>query len=177
MTSPRSRVLRATILTATGCLLLGGTVAAALTLRAPAPQITASGVGAVRLGRTYSALHAAGRVGRIGPACELKGPGSRSATLRAPLTGWVDLTRSAPRRVRVIAIRSGAKARGVGVGSSQAQVTRAFPKAVVDHSTDKMFGITLVKVPKAAGGSMAFAISTRTKKVTLVGVPHIEICE
>jgi len=176
MSPTRRRLLLACIVTACA-VALGAAVAPALTLRATPKRITAAGVGDVKLGALYTKLRAAGRVGKIGPGCELAGPGARSAALRAPLGGSVDLTRSSPRRVRVIAILKGAKARGVGIGSTQAQVKRAFPRAVVDRSTERTFGIRIMKVPRGGGGRLQFGISTRTKKVTLIGIPHIAICD
>jgi hypothetical protein len=175
MPAPRRRLL---LCIATACALaFGAAVAPALTVRATPKKITAGGVGAVKIGATYTKLRAAGLVGRIGPGCELGGPAARSAALRPPLGGSVDLTRSSPRRVRVISVLKGAKARGVGIGSTQAQVKRAFPRAVVDRSTERTFGITIMKVPRGGGGKLQFGLSTRTKKVTLIGIPHIAICD
>jgi hypothetical protein len=160
-----------------GAVALGAAAAPALTIRATPKKITAAGVGAVKLGKTYTSLRNAGLLGKIGPGCELAGPGARSAALRPPLGGSVDLTRSSPRRVRVISVTRGGTARGAGIGSTLVAIKRAFPAAVVDHSTDRTFGITIVRVPKGAGGRLAFGISTATRKVTLIGIPHIAICD
>ncbi len=140
-------------------------------------QITATGVGAVRLGRTYASLRRAGLLGAIRPGCELGGPNTRGANLRAPLRGAVDYTSSSPRKVRSISIRGGATAKGVGIGATQARIKQAFPKVVLDRGTEEVFGITLAKVPKSDGGRLEFAIDTRTKKVTLIGIPGIAFCE
>ena len=174
MPASRARLLAACTVIA---LALGAAVAPALTVRATPKKITAAGVGSVKLGSLYTKLRAAGLVGKIGPGCELAGPGARSAALRPPLGGSVDLTRTTPRRVRVISVLRGAKARGVGIGSTQAQVKRAFPRAVVDRSTERTFGIRIMKVPRGGGGKLQFGLSTRTKKVTLIGIPHIAICD
>ena len=176
MIASRSRLLVACAATA-GAVALGAAGAPALTVRATPKKITPAGVGAVKLGKTYTQLRAAGLVGKIGPGCELAGPGARSAALRLPLGGSINLSNASPRRVTVISVVRGATARGVGIGATRAQVKQAFPKAVVDHTTEKTFGITLMKVPKGAGGKLQFALSTKTKKVTLIGIPYIPICD
>jgi hypothetical protein len=149
----------------------------AATAAAATERITAAGVGGVRLGRTYRSLRAAGRLGKVGPGCELGGPRTRSAPLRAPLAGSVDLSFGAPRRVAAITVRGGATARGVGIGASIARIRAAFPRAVVDHGGEDVFGLTFVRVPKSGGGRIEFAVDVQTKRVTLIGVPRIPLCE
>lgn len=162
--------------------LLAG--AAILTLSSSAPalspapaKITAAGVGSVKLGRTYQQLHAAHRLGPVRPGCELAGPSARSASLRSPLVGSVDLTATVPHRVATIAVTGRAAARGVGIGASGAAVKRAFPKVVFDHRTDAMFNVTLARVPAGGGGRLQFAIDTATGRVTLIGIPNVAFCE
>jgi hypothetical protein len=140
-------------------------------------KITPSGVGAVKLGKTYKQLHDAGLIGKIHHGCELGGANTRSANLKAPLKGQVNFTLHNPRKVTDITVRGGAKARGVGIGATIAQIKSAFPKAKVDHSTDDTFLITLVHIPKNGGGKMVFGVSTKTKRTTLIGVPQIAFCE
>ncbi len=74
-------------------------------------------------------------------------------------------------------MRGGAKARGVGIGATIAQIQSAFPQATIDHSTEQLFGITLVKVPKSGGGRIQFAVDVDTDKTTLIAVPHLAFCE
>ncbi|MEA2139867.1 MAG: hypothetical protein QOG56_3017, partial [Solirubrobacteraceae bacterium] len=176
MTASRSRLLLACAATA-GAAVLATATAPALTVRATPKRITAAGVGAVKLGATYTSLRAAGLVGRIGPGCELAGPQARAASLRAPLRGTVDFTQTSPRKVAAITIRRGATARGVGIGASGAQVRRAYPKAIADHGTEAVFGITLLKVPRSGGGRIDFALDKTTKRVTLIAVPRLTFCE
>jgi hypothetical protein len=144
---------------------------------AAAATITPAGVGAVRLGRTYASLRRAGLLGKVAPGCELGGPRTRSASLRAPLRGSVDLTFGSPRRVASISVRGGATARGVGIGASSAKIRAAFPKAIFDHSGEGVFGVTFVRVPRSGGGRLEFAVDTTTKKVTIIGIPRIALCE
>jgi hypothetical protein len=145
---------------------------------AAAVAITPTHAGDVRLGDTFAALHQAGRIGGLRHGCELSGPNTRFATLRPPLKGTVDFTKTSPRKVNRISITdAGAKARGVGVGSTLRRALQKFPRATQDHRTEPLFGITLVKVPKSGGGRIQFAVSTRTGKVTIIGVPNIAFCE
>jgi hypothetical protein len=147
---------------------------AAAPVRPAAKRIAPSGVGQVRLGDTYTSLRRRHLVGQIGRGCPFGGPNTRSAKLRRPLTGFVDFTLG---KVTNIAVSRGARARGVGIGATIARIKRAFPKARVDHSTDRMFRVTLVRIPKRGGGRLAFAVDTKTKRVTLIGVPAIPFCE
>jgi hypothetical protein len=144
---------------------------------AAARRITPQGVGGVRIGMRYTTLLRRGLVGHIRHGCELGGPNTRSAPLRAPLKGTVNFTLTRPRRVTDITVRGGAKARGVGVGATPARIKAAFPRVKVDHSTDSVFLFTLYKVPRNGGGRIVFAVDTGTKRATLIGVPIIAVCE
>lgn len=145
---------------------------------APALQkITKERVGGVHLGDRHKALRAAGLVGRIGPGCELA-PNTRSAALKMPLKGTVNYTLKSPRKVTDITVTGGAAARGVGIGAKRSALRHTFPNAKFDHSTDKVFGLTLVTAPHKNGKPrLQFAVSTKTHKVTLIGVPIIAFCE
>jgi hypothetical protein len=169
-----------TPLAATALLTLGLAAAAPADTSRHAAAVTFNGKGAgqVKLGKTFRSLRAAGLVGRLRTGCELAGPGTRSARLKAPLKGSVDLsTRRRPRVVRTISLTGGATARGVGIGSTIAQIKAAFPGARVDRNTEEVFGITLVKVPEDAGGRFQFAVDVGTRKATLIGIPSIRFCE
>jgi hypothetical protein len=159
-------------------LALGAAAAPAEVSRSADKTITGAGVGKVKLGKTFKSLREAGLVGRLRPGCELGGPDTRSARLKAPLQGFVDLTtRARPRTVRSISLTGGAKARGVGIGATIAEITAAFPKAKVDRSTEETFGLTLVRIPKDGGGRIHFAVDVGTGKTTRIGIPTIPFCE
>lgn len=167
----RTRPLLAVLTTI--AVVTGAAVAAAGSTQ----KITPSGVGGVKLGMTHAELRERGLVGKIGPGCELGGPDTRSARLKAPLKGSVNYTLKSPRKVTDITIRGGAKARGVGIGDTIPDIRDAYPKAKVDHSTDETFLLTLVRIPKNGGGKLVFGVDTGTDKVTLIGIPHIAFCE
>jgi len=142
-------------------------------------KITPVRVDGVHLRDTHSDLRSRGKVGKIRPGCELGGPNTRSARLLAPLKGSVNYTLSSPRRVDSITITGGARARGVGIGATIAQIKAKFPRAKVDHSTDQVFQVTLVRTPKrpAGRGRITFAVSTQSHRTTIIGVPFIAFCE
>jgi hypothetical protein len=144
-----------------------------------AQVITPTRVDGIHLGDTHQDLRARGKVGPIGPGCELGGPNTRSARLRAPLKGSVNYTLNSPRRVTAITVTKGARARGVGVGSTIPAIKAKFPNAKVDHSTDQVFQLTLVTTPKRpkSGGRIMFGVSTQTHRTTIIGVPGIGFCE
>ena len=159
-------------------LALVVTLVAAGTAYAAAAVITPVRVDGVHLGDTHADLRARGKVGPIRPGCELA-PNTKSAKLKAPLKGSVNYTLSSPRKVDSITITGGAKARGVGIGATIAQIKAKFPHAKVDHSTEQVFQLTLVKTPKRphSGGRIMFGVSTQTKRTTIIGVPFIAFCE
>lgn len=168
----RTRAVRLTAVAAVAALLGAGIGSAATS-----KPITAEGVGGVKLGKKHSKLRAQGLVGRMRPGCELGGPRTRSARLRRPLRGVVNYTTRRPRRVRDITIQRGAAARGVAVGDRMRDIKAAFPKRRVNHGTDETFGVTLVTIPRRAGGRITFAVDVDTRRITLIGVPHVAFCE
>lgn len=173
----RSPATLSLVVVLTAALLLAG-VAGAEHARAPvATKITSSGAGGVKLGKKFSKIRRQGLVGPLRPGCELA-RNTRSAKLKSPLKGSVNFTRGAgPRRVHDILVRGGATARGVGVGSSKAEIKDAFRKARFDHSTEQVFRFTLVRIPKNGGGKLQMAVDIDSKKVTLIGIPLIALCE
>jgi hypothetical protein len=163
---------------AAGALAIASSASTSATGAAVA-RITPVRVDGVHLRDTHADLRARGKVGPIQPGCEFGGPNTRSARLRAPLHGSVNYTLTTPRRVTTINITGGAKARGVGIGATIAQIKAKFPHAKVNHSTDEVFQVTLVRTPRrpVSGGRITFAVSTITHKTTIIGVPGIAFCE
>jgi hypothetical protein len=160
-----------------GALAAGAALAAAPALAAPdrpaAAKVTGAGVDGVKVGASYTSLRLAGKLAKATRGCELAGPQARAARLRAPLKGSVNLTISRPRRVDTITVTGGAKAKGVGVGSTRAAVKAAFPHAKFHH----VLGLVLARVPKADGGRFEFSLGTKGKRVDAVGIPHLAFCE
>jgi hypothetical protein len=155
-------------------LVLAGMLAVPAVAAAP-KHVTKRGVGRVKLHRTYKRLRAKHLLGPMLQGCDAAGPKARAAALRPPLEGAVDLTRSAPRRVKSIIVSGGATARGVAIGDTRDDIVAAYPKATFDRSTQEVFGITLVRIPKDGGGRLQMAL--RKGKVTRFGIPFIEFCE
>ena len=161
-----------------GVLAIGSSASPPQASGGPVAKISPTRVDGVHLGDTHTDLRARGKVGPIRPGCELGGPNTRSARLRAPLSGGVNYTLTSPRRVDSITVRGGARARGVGIGAKIPAIKARFPNATIDHSTDQVFQLTLVKTPKRpSGGQITFGVSTQTKRTTVIGVPFIAFCE
>jgi hypothetical protein len=172
--------MRRTIVTVAtiGACAIGAAAAPGMTANAPAPKkITSKGVGQVKLGKTFAQLRAQHLVGKLRNGCELSGPNTKTSRLRSPLRGLVDWSKTTTRRAKNITVTRGAEARGVGIGDRIADIKAAFPKAIVDHSTEPIFGFTLVRIPKSGGGKMAFSVPLSTKKIDIIGVPRIPICD
>ena len=161
-------------------LAVGVAAATADTSDHPGAQpITRHGVGAVELGDTFKSLHRKDLVGKLRHGCELGGPNTRSAKLRAPLEGSVNFTLKNPRRATDITVTGGGAAHGVGIGDSIKDIKKVFHRAKVDHSTDHTFQLTLVRVPRVHGKAtrFTFGVSTKSKHVTLIGIPFIAFCD
>ena len=66
----------------------------------------------------------------------------------------------------------------MGIGAKIPAILAKFPNATVDHGTDQVFQLTLVKTPERPnGGRITFGVSTQTKRTTVIGVPCIGFCE
>ena len=146
----RMSPLRLVLLLVPACLVAIAAVAIASPPAArdsAAAVITPTRVDGIHLGDTHADLLSRGKVGPIGPGCELGGPNTRSARLRAPLKGSVTYTLE-PSQGHHIMVTGGAKARGVGIGATIAAIKAKFPNAKMDHNTDQVFQLTLVTTPR-----------------------------
>jgi hypothetical protein len=161
-----------------GALAIASSASTPATGAAALAKITPDRVDGVHLGDTHADLRARGKVGPIRPGCELA-ENTRTARLKLPLKGSVNYTQSTPRRVDNIAITGGAAARGVGIGATIRRIKSRFPHARVDHSTDSVFELTLVKTPlrPVSHRRIIFGVSTHTHRTTIIGVPFIAFCE
>jgi hypothetical protein len=140
-------------------------------------KITASGVGKVKIGKTYKKLRAQHLIEKIKPGCELGGPNTRAARLKKPLLGAVNFTLKSPRKVTDVQIEGGATVRGLGVGATIKQIKAKFPKAKANHSIDDTVGLTLVRIPKSEGGRITFGVSTQSHQTVVIGIPQVAICD
>lgn len=160
---------------AIACLTASLVLAAPAVAAAPA-KVTKRGVGPVKLGKTHASLKAKGVLGPMVAGCELAGPGQKAARIRGSIEGAVNLTRGG-HRVKSIVVTDGAAAKGVGFGDRARHIRAKFPHAEFDKSTEEVFGLTLVTVPKRNGGRFQFGIDARTNKISIMGVPFIAFCE
>ena len=76
--------------------------------RATLPRVNGSGVDGVKVGTPFARLHKDGLVGPQRPGCPLD-QGSRSARLKPPLKGGVDLAKQAGRRVASVVTVTGGR--------------------------------------------------------------------
>jgi len=146
-------------------------------------KVTPNAVGRIHRGESYHKLRAERLVGRIG-GCSASNPdqlGDRVAMLRPPLKGSVYFVCTDTGdpvlntfKVSAIEITGGASARGVGVGATLAHIKKAFPKEEVDHTND-INGFTVVGVLLKRTGvpSISFAVSTKSHRVTQIGIPYL----
>jgi hypothetical protein len=164
---------------AVAALLAGGGAIAVTTAAtgADSQPITATGVGPIKLGQTATSLQSKGLIGKLTEGCELAGPGTRAAQVKA-FRGSVGFTRSNPRKVNVISVDGkGPAANGVQVGDTLADIQQAYKTVKVDKTLEDTFQGDFVTVPKSAGGRIQFFIDLKTKKITGIGVPGIPVCE
>jgi hypothetical protein len=164
------------LLLSTACLLGAGATASASTL------LRLDGIGPLKLGMTRTAAVGTGWLAHRGRGCELGGPPIpityRLAGRRAPsgLAGSVQFDRG---RLRNVTVTAGARtAVGVRVGRTTAVgMGRLYHRAgfAAHVHADSVFQTTFVDVTRA--GRFAIQGATTGPKVTVLGVPTLELCE
>lgn len=174
MTAPQLRRVSVGALLAAGVAVTVATTAGGAT---NVQKITPQGVGKVKLGATATSLKQKGLIGKLTTGCELAGPGTRAAKVKA-FKGTVGFTMSNPRKVNVIAVNGrGPAARGVRVGDTLADIKKAYKVVKVNKTLEDTFQGDFVTIPKKAGGKLMFFVSTKTGKIETIGVPIIPVCE
>jgi hypothetical protein len=133
------------------------------------------GVGEVTVGAKHSKLKEAGLVGKLKPGCELA-EADQFAKLKAPLEGSVNFTPDNRADSIVVAGGEAATDEGVTVGSRRRKVKKVYPNAKFNKSTESVFGVIIVTIPKRDGGRFELALD-ETKHVSLFGVPFVPFCE
>ncbi len=157
-----------------GLLVAAGAAATAASARDQAPVISRNGVGQVKLGASYDELREAKAIRKIESGCEVV-PGSRFAELKSPLEGVVNFTTSGEPTAETIVISGGdtSTRKGIGIGDRKKDVKNVYPDAEFNTTTKPVFGIITVTVKH----KFEIAIDANTKKVTLIGVRSLPVCE
>lgn len=168
---------RISILGVAFVLVAGAGLSSADRAQRSATTVSGSGVGKVRIGRSYDKLRDAGLVGKLKSGCELA-EGTRAAKLKSPLKGVVNFSIEGKPRAETISVTDGASTKkGIEVGSTKREVKDAYKSATFDKDTIDVFGVINVKIPKRSGGKFHIAIDAGTKLVTMFGIPGIPFCE
>jgi hypothetical protein len=144
---------------------------------APHKKITGRGIGAVKLGASYTDLRDAGLVGKPLVGCEVAGPTKDAATLKKASSLRGNVSFSPDKIITNVTIFKGASVRGVGPGSTLDEVTAAYPDAKVSRTLVKTFHLIEVRVAKKDGGPFTFGIDTDAGKTASVGIPSIPTCD
>jgi hypothetical protein len=133
------------------------------------------GVRRIQVGRTFAYLRSRGLVGRLGPGCELAGPGQDfSADILGRLRGSVEF--NAQRRAVAVSVTRGAvTSRGIGIGARLARVKQVYPRA--RYRLDPVFRVYFVRIPRRGNPAFTIVISGQTRRVTALAAPVLPVCE
>ncbi len=160
---------------ALACIPAAGTARPAAT-----PILTERGVDGLLLGRTRMAIRARGLIGPIHQGCELASPRPSVASLRPPLVGAATFGGPGPSsRLTALSVRAGAVTdHGIAIGSSAADVLRAYPNAHVKNSArSNPIHFSAVVVKRDGRYRIWFMLDHRGGHVRSFEVPLPQICE
>jgi hypothetical protein len=145
---------------------------------APKTQVvTTSGVGALHLGATPTALRQKNLIGNLRKGCPLE-PGQRVAPLRAPLRGWATF-RANSNKLSQLTIEAGAEtAKHVAIGSTASKARSAYPTAVYQApGTADPFAQGFLWVPNPTHPKLTFIVDPASRTVEAITVPAPAFCE
>jgi hypothetical protein len=154
--------------------------AAGIARPAATPILNEHGVDGLLLGRTRKAIRTRGLIGPIHRGCELASPRPSVASLRPPLVGAATFGGPGPSsRLTAVSVRAGAVTdRGIAIGSSAADVLRAYPNAHVKNSArSNPVRFNAVVVKRGGRYRIWFMLDHRGGHVRSFEVPLLQICE
>jgi hypothetical protein len=172
MKGPATTVRSLAAVVAAACLLALAAPASA----APLQLVTGKGVAGMHLGTSAKSLREAGKIGPLGPGCELD-PGQKVAQLQPPLHGTAVFR--ANRRLSGLDFSGGVKtARGIRVGSTAGKARTAYPNSFyqppgsADPFAEGFLWVNSIEHPK-----LTFTIDPSSRRVETISVHAPNFCE
>ncbi len=156
--------------------MLAALVLAAPTTAAPLKTVGAKGVAGVQLGMSAKHLREAGRIGPLGPGCELD-PGQKVAQLQPPLRGTAVF--KANRRLAALNLSGGVRtARGIRVGSTAVSARAAYPRAFYQApGTADPFAEGFLWINSIERPVLTLTVNPSSRKVETISVHAPSFCE
>lgn len=142
--------------------------------------LTATGLGALRLGMSEQSATQTGMIGPISKGCELA-TGQTTADLKSPYVGTATFQDGS---LETLMVRSGAQTDPGGVATltpldvAKSAWESAGMKVVVDKSREESFGEWFIEVSDQAGKLVFTALAEPGKAViSVIAAPHVPTCE